>query len=181
MFNLKIPGILRKDTKSFWVYKVSIREAGIYFDTDSFKYGKRAARRFQNEYNDLFNKNEISKAISKNFDLFRLQSKIDELKAIYYSLIYADGENARERFKILFGKEFEYTENDINRINDKAKFYIDKINALPKPKEEKGITFNELIAIVENSRGITIDREMKVFEFHKIYELELKKWQTSTK
>ena len=60
-------------------------------------------------------------------------------------------------------------------------FYIDKINQIEKSnqKSEKGITFNELIAIVENSRKIVIDRQMKVFEFYKIYELELKKWQTA--
>jgi len=80
---------------------------------------------FLNEYNNLFNKSEINAAFNKDIDRLRLSNKIDELRAIYYSLIYSDGENAKERFKELFGKEFEGIESDIKKINDKAQFFID--------------------------------------------------------
>jgi hypothetical protein len=153
------------------------------FETGKWKFGKYASILFKQEYNTLFNQAEIDKEFNVHVDHLRLSNKVAELKAIYYALIYGDGENANKRFAEMFGKKFEGTEADIKRINDKAQFFIDKINQLQKnnKQSDKGITFNELIAIVENSRKIVIDREMKVFEFFKIYELELKKWQTSTK
>ena len=179
----KTAKILSQNTQNNWVYRASIRDAGILFETGKWQFGKYASILFKNEYNQLFNQAEINKEFNTHVDLLRLTNKVTELKAIYYALIYGDGANANKKYLEMFGKKFEGTESDINRINDKAQFYIDKINHLQKvnQKSDKGITFNELIAIVENSRKIVIDRQMKVFEFYKIYELELKKWQTSTK
>ena len=76
-------------------------------------------------------------------------------------------------------KQISDTEKKINAINDKAKFFIDKLKSQIKPETKNGLTFSELVAIVENSRQIQIDREMKLFEFHRIYELELKKWKNA--
>lgn len=180
MLKIKTPKILSRNTQSNWVYRASIRDAGILFETGKWRFGKYAAILFKNEYNQLFNQTEINKEFNTRINYLRLSNKVTELKAIYYSLIYANGENASNKFAEMFGKKWEGTEADIKSINDKAQFLIEKINQLQKPNKEneKGITFNELIAIVENSRNISIDRQMKVFEFYKIYELELKKWRT---
>jgi hypothetical protein len=157
------------------VYSVSIKEAIVFFETGKLKVNKA---QFNNEFNELFNKSEYEAAFNRNIDYLRLSNKVEELKAIYYSLLYADGENAKKRFKELFGKDFEGTEEDIKKINDKAKFFIDKIKSMPKPKDS-GLSFADIVTIVENSRGINVDRSMSVFEFYKIYELELKKWKNN--
>ena len=170
---------MSKNTQINWVYKCSIRDAEIFFETGKFKYGKRAAVQFATQYNELFNKSEINSVFNKSIDSLRLINKINELRIIYSALLYADGKNAKKRFNEIFGREYTGVKEDFEAINHKIEFFADKLKPLTKEEKKDGLTFPELIAIVENSRAIQIDREMKVFEFHRVYELELKKWKNA--
>jgi hypothetical protein len=127
----------------------------------------------------LFNEKEINATFNKSIDTLRIINKINELKAVYYSLLYADGKHAKEKFIEIFGREYKGDKEDFEAINSKTQFFVDKLKSSQQEEKKGGITFSELVAIVENSRKIQIDREMKLFEFHRIYELELKKWKTA--
>lgn len=104
-----------------------------------------------------------------------------KLQMMYNSLLFYDGKNAKDEFYLLFGEKYEGLDQ-IKRITNENNRILDKLSIIGVPIEnDNGISFSELIVIVENSRSIAIDREMKLIEFKQIYDLELKKWQTSTK
>lgn len=161
------------DISKVWVYKKSIRDAEVFFETGRFTGDKEA---FTAEFNQLFNQKEINIHFNKDVDRLRIVNKINELRAIYYSLAYCEGENAKAKYEEYFGEDY-IGKKQLERINKKAKFYIDKLKVISQKEKNNGITFPELVVMVESSRGINIDREMKLFEFHRIYELELKRWQ----
>ena len=154
-----------------------MRECELYFENGHNPFGrfKRIkSHQFVSQYNKLFNSKDVLKLLKNDVYRFKLQLKIQELRVIYTSLSTGSkAENSKRRFKELFGVEWD---GQYELINDRVKFWVDKLEQLPKEKNE-GITFSELVALVENSRGVHIDRNLKLFEFHRIYQLELKKWQ----
>jgi len=95
---------------------------------------------------------------------------------MYDSLTTCDGENARIEFKAMFGKDFETIE-DLERITKEADKLKTKINILTEPVSAKseGISFNKLVIIIESSRGITIDTDIKLFQFKEMYDIEIEK------
>ena len=170
-----------KITSKDWAYRLSIRDVSRYFETGKLFKFKLQENQFLNQYNRLFNSNEIKSHFNRDIQRLRLFNKFNLLRAVYNSFLSgAECVNSKEVFKETFGREWEFTDENFELLRKKAKFFSDKLKDVPV-KQEEGITFSELIAMVENSRGIQIDRKMKLFEFHKIYELELKKWQTSNK
>jgi hypothetical protein len=160
------------------MYRFSIRQASEYFETGFGFFWEKNEREFINQYNELFNKKEIDAGFSREIQRLRLINKINLFRAAYNSLsTESEAEHSKEFFKQTFGKEWEYKRENYELINSKAEFFINKLQAIKPSKSEDSITFSELVAIVESSRGIAIDREIKLFEFHKIYKQELKKWQ----
>jgi len=96
---------------------------------------------------------------------------------MYDALINSDGVNSRAEFKAMFGKEYEGIE-DIKRIVNENERLRDKIKIMSQNATEKkeSITFNQLVIMVESSRNIPINRNTKLFEFKKMYDIELQKW-----
>jgi len=111
----------------------------------------------------------------------RLFNKINELRAMYSALQYTNAPNSRERFKEIFKKDFESKPENFKLINDKAEFFINKLKSIPDKGKKEGLGFSEIVAMVENSRGVSIDRKIKLFQFKRIYDIELKKWQENKK
>ncbi len=102
-----------------------------------------------------------------------------KLRAMYNALVYTENcENSKKEFAEMFGHEFAGL-NDIKLIVDESNRIADKIKMLqPQPKQnDKSITFNQLVIIVETSRGLPIDRNIKLYEFKKMYDIELEKWR----
>ena len=94
---------------------------------------------------------------------------------MYDSLTTCDALNARGEFKKMFGKDYESIE-DLKLITNLAEQIGDKLKNAVSPIKKEGVTFVDLIGMVEMSRNIPIDRKIKLFEFYKMYQTELKKW-----
>jgi len=137
---------------------------------------KKKLTEFTNEYNELFNAGDGRKQLNVDRFLLKLYIKHQKLRAMYDSLTTCDAENARAEFKLMFKKEYESTD-DLKRITDLAEQLDSKMGGLKKPEQLKeGISFNKLVIIVETSRGINIDRKTRLYEFYKMYEAEMEKW-----
>lgn len=95
---------------------------------------------------------------------------------MYDSLTNCEGDNAKLEFKAMFHKDFETIE-DLSRITKEADRLKSKMDILNEPvtDNKNGITFGRLFIIVEASRGIPIDREIKLFQFKELYDIELEK------
>jgi len=137
----------------------------------------RNFNQFIREYNQLFNPQNTN--LGNDFLRLKFYTKHLKLLAMYDSLLYANGENAKAEFIKMFGVEYTNPEQ-LKFITDENQRILDKLKMITpvEKKQDKGIGFGELVLIVESSRGMAIDRKMKLWEFKKIYDIELKKWQT---
>lgn len=172
-----------RNTQSNWVYRLTVEQVSLIFEANDLKpfglfFRGRKLEQFNSEYNQLFNKqnNQLGNEISR----LRLYLKHLKLMAMYDSLLYAKGENALFEFRTMFNSEYTKPEQ-LKLITDENTRILEKIQILtPKEtvKKENTITFNDLVLIIETSRNMAIDRKMKLWEFKKVYDLELKKWQT---
>ena len=102
--------------------------------------------------------------------------KFQKLRAMYVSLTTCDAKNSKKEFIELFGVEYK-SENDLKFITETAKQLDDKIKILiPKEnKKNKGLSFVKTVIIVEESRKIPINRNIKLYEFYEMYKTELEK------
>lgn len=183
ILNLKTQPIRSKSTTSDWAYKLSVRQVSLIFEVKNLKcfglFGRlKKFKSFIVEYDKMFNNKS-----DKNFDveLFRskLYTKHLKFNAMYDSLLYCQGKNAKKEFLEMFGYEYNGVD-DLNRIVKKNSFILDKLKMLMpvETKKQDGITFTQAVAYVEGSKELSIDRNMKLFEFKILYDIELKKWQT---
>ena len=141
-----------------------------------FKEGEHDA--FLKEYNELFNSAESTKALNSERFLLKLQVKHMLLKAMYDSLTTCEAVNARDEFKLMFRKDYEDIE-DLKLITNLAEQLGGKMKGMTTPKAKgEGMSFIDVLQLVEISRNIQINRQLILFEFYKMYKTELKKWQT---
>jgi aldehyde:ferredoxin oxidoreductase len=180
---LKTQPTLSQDIQKRWVYKLSLEQVSLVFeahDLSCFGFFKNTNYRdFISEYNELFNSGSGKKQFNSERFSLTLYLKHQKLRAMYDALTVCDAENSRKEFKAMFGKEYESTD-DLKLITNLAEQINQKLEAL-NPKEsdkstKEGISFNKLVTIVELSRGINIDRKIKLYEFYGMYETELEKW-----
>jgi len=171
-----------KPIQKHWVYKLTIENVSIIFESNDlscFGYFFRRLKfnKFLKEYDSLFNKGGNDKQFNANLFLMKMYVKQLKLRAMYDALINSDGVNSRVEFMSMFGKEFEGVE-DIKRIVNEVDRLSDKIKIMSQntPEKKESITFNQLVIMVESSRGLPINRETKLFEFKKMYDIELEKW-----
>jgi len=137
----------------------------------------RKFNQFAKEYDSLFNKGSGDKEFNANLFLMKLYVKQLKLRAMYDALLNSEAVNSRAEFKLMFGKDFEGIE-DIKRIVNENERLSDKIKIMSNvsPDKKESITFNQLVIMVESSRNIPINRNTKLFEFKKMYDIELEKW-----
>lgn len=171
---------LSQDIKFFWVYRVSIEQAVRVFasnDLTCFGRFRKEAKRdsFIREYNKLFNLRGDSKKFNSDKLLLRLCVKELKLRSMYQSIVSCSGDNARKSYRELFGKE--YDKDGLKLILSSYEKVKDQISIMSKPvvKKPESISLSRLIVIIEDSKSIPIDRNIKVFEFWEIYNNELKK------
>ncbi|MFW6326731.1 MAG: hypothetical protein ACOC2F_00305, partial [Bacteroidota bacterium] len=165
-----------------WAYKLTVEQVEYFLDskdlsvfTGCFKRAKSI--RFLNEFSQMFNNRAMLSDFQNDVMRLRLFNKINELRAMYNALQYSEAPNSKKRFNELFKKDFKPTDENFKLINDKAEFFINKLKSIPNKSKKEGLSFSEIVAMVENSRGVPIDRKMKLFQFKRIYDIELKKWQ----
>ena len=177
---------MSKPTTNYWVYKLTIEQVALIFENHDYScfglfFRKRKLSRFIDEYNRLFNKESGSKELSLQYTIFKMYTKQMKLRAMYDSLVYSEtAENAKREYFLLFGKQYEGIE-DLNKLVSEANRLTDKIKLLERPpknehENKNSIGFAQLVVIVESSRGVHIERKTKLFEFKKMYEIELEKW-----
>ena len=141
-------------------------------------FGRNKEKRytqFIKEYNELFNSDSGVKKFNTDKLLLRWYTKHLKLRAMYDALTSCDAENSKVEFNKIFHKEFESIDDlklltdEANRLNDKMKIF--------KPVEDKkdGISFSKLILIIEDSRGIPISDNTKLFKFKEMYDIEIEK------
>jgi hypothetical protein len=123
----------------------------------------------------MFNSGGDAKQLGTDRHLFKLYLKHTKLRAMYDSLTTCVGENAVAEFKEIFGHEFKSID-DLKLLTGEAERVNDKMKILSVPNKKEGISFSKLINIVEVSRGITIDRNIKLFQFKDMYDTEIEKW-----
>lgn len=171
-------------------YNIPIWRVGLLFETKKLKHLSKIwlpgillsfyYRRFNKKYNEWFNKKSSDKLkdLINDWQLLKLKNKVSNLlPALYMSLSYAKDESSKEIYEEHFGK-YPNDKDALERILGEIRKVNDMLKALDKPKEqEAGITFTELVARVEASRDLTIDRNISLFEFKTIYDLEIEKWQ----
>lgn len=133
-------------------------------------------KRFIKKYNEFFNIKAQNNA--NDWFILKLRNLVNNLyPSLYYALIYDDSEEPKKIYKELFGKEPKTTE-DLNKIVSEIGRLSDKLKIYDVPKDKQpSIDFSDLIPMIEQSRGISIDRNMTLYEFKKIHDLEVKKWQ----
>lgn len=134
-------------------------------------------KRFEKKYDEFFNPAKGNKLVGNWFEL-KLKNLVNNyLPAMYYSLIYGDSENSKRQFKERYGKYPESTD-DLNRIVKDIEKILDQLKVIAfVPKDENSITFSKLVALIENSRGIPISRNITLWDFKQIHDIEIEKWQ----
>jgi hypothetical protein len=135
-------------------------------------------RKFQKKYDEFFNIKR-NKGLVDDWFVLKLKNLIGGvLPGMYYALLYGEDESAKEQYKKRFGKDPETVE-DLNLIVNQINKIMDQLSVLDNKPEEKGVSFSELVALIENSRGIPIDRNITLWDFKQIHDLEITKWQQS--
>jgi len=163
-----------------WVYRLTIEQVSLIFEANDLScFGfnsKKKNLEFIKEYNNLFNSKDDLSQLNANRFLLKLYVKHLKLRAMYRALIHCDAKNSKAEFKKLFNKDFEAVE-DLDLIVNEAARLNDKMGMLKTPISNKdGISFSQLVIIVETSRGVNISRATKLFEFYKMFKIELEKW-----
>lgn len=179
----KTQSILSKNIQNYWVYKLTIEQVSLIFESSNYSFfglfnrSKKLAK-FIEEYNRLFNLNSGDKELNTDIFILKLGVKRMKLRAMYNALLFGPGANAKKEFAEMFGHEFTGLK-DFKLIVDEGNRLQDKIKMLqPGTKQnDKSITFNQLVIMVETSRGLPIDRNIKLYEFKKMYDIELTKWR----
>lgn len=167
-----------KPALKLWVYKLNIEQVSLIFEAADLSCFKRKSDYpvFIQQYNELFNSGDGNKKLNVDRFLLKLYIKHQKLRAMYDSLTTCEAENARAEFKLMFGIDYGSTD-DLKLITDLAEQVNQKMGGL-KPHEtaKEGIPFIKLVHIVEISRGISIDRKIKLYEFYGMYQAEMEKW-----
>jgi len=173
---------LQKPIQKHWVYRLTIEDVSIIFESNDLSafglfFRVKKFNQFLKEYDSLFNKGGNDKQFNANLFLMKMYVKQMKLRAMYDALINSEGVNSRLEFAAMFGKEFEGVK-DIQRIVNEVDRLSDKIKIMSNntPEKKESITFNQLVIMVESSRNIPINRNTKLFEFKKMYDIELEKW-----
>lgn len=147
------------------------------------KYG---FNRLMNDYQDLFNKDQISKMIkSDSYKLMMyhavkntlpaLRSGVDMILKYEKHMDDEDIEMILESFKKRYGKLPESKE-DLKRIDSDIRKRVSKLKEIDIPKEKSEHTFEDVISFVQTVNNLGyIDRSMSLFAFHKQYKNAIKK------
>lgn len=174
-----IPGNPSEITKGRWVYKLTVEDVSLIFDVadlSCFGFRKRKKHReFLAEYNNLFNPGSNDKQINIDRYRLKLQTKLMKLRAMYEALATSEAENSKAEFELMFGRRFSEVE-DLKILTNESERIAHKIKTLLIPQKDNGISFSQLVVIVETSRGIAISQKTKLFRFYEMYKLELEKW-----
>ena len=136
-------------------------------------------KRFEKKYDEFFNPSKKNDLVDNWLEL-KLKNLVNNyLPAMYYSLIYGSDAESKRQFKERYGKEPESTE-DLDRIVKDIEKILDQLKVLDfKPKDDSGVSFSSLVALIENSRGVPIERSMTLWDFKQIHDIEIAKWQQS--
>lgn len=183
ILNLKTLLIRSKNTRNNWVYKLSIRQVSLIFESGDlscfgFLFRKRKFDSFKVEYDKYFNVN-TDKQFNSDVFLLKLKNKaFNILPALYSDLMTVCSDEAKQTYLEYFGNEFKDI-SQLEPILKKINFLKEKISSIPDTaiSKDKGLSFADVVILIESSINRYIDREMKLYEFKKIYDIELKKWQ----
>jgi hypothetical protein len=172
-------------------YNIPIQNVSLLFETQDLGHLSKhwmpkfllrfTYKRFIEKYNEWFSDKSVSSVINDSLYILRLKNKIENILPLIHTIlkITPDSKLANEGFEEEFGRKYK-GENDLKLIENK----IENLQ-LKLPKEaivnNKGISFSTLISLVESSRGIGIDRNITLYDFKNIYEIEREKWQKSSK
>ena len=166
--------------RKHWVYKLSIQQVALIFEAKDlscfgiFNRNKKHLQ-FTHEYNELFNSGSDKKHFNAKKFLLKLYIKHQKLRAMYDALTTCEAVNSNAEFKLMFGKEFK-TINDLKLVTNEANRINDKMGVLNQPQEKgNDISFSQLVIMIETSRNIPINRNIKLYEFYEMYKNELSK------
>jgi hypothetical protein len=169
-------------------YTIPIRNVSLLFETGDLRHLSKIwmpnfllrgkYKRFIDYYNKWFNNGDKKKfsQLADSWYTLKLRNKaVNLLPNLYYALVWTDDKEPKEIYKEIYGK-YPETEQDYKRIIDEINKLNDMLSVIDKPKTEEGVSFSDLIPLIELSReGIPIDRTITLFEFYKIYKSELSK------
>jgi len=166
-------------------FNIPISNVSLLFKTQDLKYLSKIwlprpilawlYSRFIIQYNIFFNPSEKTK--QQDWLLLRLENKANNIyPAMFYGLIYGDDKKTKELFKEYFGK-YPETEADLDMIVAEIGRINDKLSFINPVSEKEGIEFAKLVALIETSRGLPIDRSITLYEFYELYTIEIEKWQ----
>lgn len=179
------------------IYKakeISLKRAIKILDLDMINYLKivkwfpvplmnKKLAQFKKDFNELFNYDQISKALKEETHLLILQNKINNiLPSMYQGLLLTKKDCFREHFQHLYGfwpktlKDYQRVIEDRNRLLDKYRIAV-KIqeNKIDENKDQKGYELGKLVAWVEAVMEFAIDRSITLSEFRYQYNTALEK------
>ena len=165
--------------RGYWAYKLTVDQVSLIFEIKDLScFGRKKEKKygkFIDEYNELFNNGVSKKRFNSDSFKFKMQLKQLKLKAMYESILSSDAPNSKEEFKLMFGHEFK-SDEDLKLIINKYDMLHDKLSVEDTTTDSEGLTFEETVQLIETSRGLPIDRNMKLYSFHVMYVNESKKW-----
>jgi hypothetical protein len=171
-------------------HNIPISRVSLLFETKELRHLSRywmpnfllglIYKRFEKKYDEFFNPTKNDKLVDNWYEL-KLKNLVNNyLPALYYSLVYGSDTESKRQYKERYGKEPETTE-DLNRIVKDIEKILDQLKVLAFVPENKdnSITFSKLVALIENSRGVPVERSMTLWDFKQIHDIEIEKWQQS--
>ena len=169
-------------------YNIPIYRVGLLYETKNVRHLSKYWMpnfllaiiyiRFQKKYDEFFNI-KSNNGLVDDWHILKLKNMVNNyLPALYYSLIYGENDESKRQYKELFNKEPETTE-DLNLIVDRINKIIDQLSIIDNKPEKENISFSKLVALIEGSRGIPIDRNITLWDFKQIHDIEIEKWQQS--
>jgi len=146
------------------------------------KIAKKAFEKFHLDFSRLFNKEGLATLNSMQALKIMMYNNIfNLLPSMYYGIILTYDKAMLDKFKELFSKDpitagdvYDTIQAEIERMSSKYKelFLSDKKEEKDK---EKTLNFDNVITTCELVLGISIDRNIKLYQFKPYYEQALKK------
>ena len=169
-------------------YNIPISNLGLLFKTGMLSHMSRIwmpsiilaffYKKLKKQYDEWFGL-DTKKEMVGDWSVLRMRNKINNLyPLLYYSVIYDNSQKTKELYKKHFGN-YPESDEDLTRIVDRIEKLKDQLGVVESKenKDDDYISFSRLIAIVEDSKGIQIDRKMTLYDFYELYQNEMAKWQ----
>jgi len=137
--------------------------------------------KFQKEFSLLFNEKSVNNLQKDKYSILQSWNKTENFYTCLYKALIISSDYDKEMKELYyneFGKECKTTQ-DIEWILTRIEFYrkkrVEELKKLEPEKEQEQQSFETIISNTESILGISIPRDMKLFQFSVKYKDAIKK------